>query len=70
MIQQVPDYSIAEIKKKAIYEVLTCESEVVVWFWEILEQMTLQERNRFSHFISARSVPPINFSLKIAPIKR
>uniref|UniRef100_A0A6B2L6T0 HECT domain-containing protein n=1 Tax=Arcella intermedia TaxID=1963864 RepID=A0A6B2L6T0_9EUKA len=51
--------NIFELKKNAIYEDVSSEEEHVKFFWQVLEELTTEEQEKFLRFAWARSrMPP------------
>lgn len=61
-----PDYSVEELQKGAIYEVLTGEDRRVQLLWRALEEATPLQRRFFLRFVSGRDRLPVK--LRILPL--
>ena len=58
MVVGVGDIDVQELQKMTQYEGFESDDQVIVWFWEILTEMTVSQRISFLQFATARSRLP------------
>jgi len=59
-----PDIDVNKLRGKAIYEGYTKEGRVIITFWEVLTEMTPNERCMFLRFVWGRSKLPASGDYK------
>jgi E3 ubiquitin-protein ligase HUWE1 len=60
MISGLPDVDVIDLKKNTDYSKYTESSQVIIWFWEILESFTQKERAEFLQFVTGSSKVPLD----------
>lgn len=59
LISGLPDIDIMDLKKNTEYNGYTEHSDVIKWFWEVLESYTGRERAEFLQFVTGTSKVPL-----------
>lgn len=58
MVVGVGDINVQELQKLTQYEGYEPDDQVIIWFWEMLNEMTVSQRIAFLQFATARSRLP------------
>lgn len=59
MLSGLPTVDIEDLKENVIYKNYSKSSPVILWLWEVLEELKNSERAEFIQFVTASSKVPI-----------
>ncbi len=59
MLSGLPTVDIEDLKENVIYKNYSKSSPVILWLWEVLEELNNSERAEFIQFVTASSKVPI-----------
>ena len=59
MLSGLPVVDIEDLKDNVIYKNYTKQSPVILWLWEVLEELNNSERAEFIQFITGSSKVPV-----------
>ena len=71
MVVGVGDVDVEELKKMTQYDGFEADDQVIVWFWEMLNEMSVSQRIAFLQFATARSrLPTFSHQSKLTVIDK
>ena len=59
MISGLPDIDIADLKRNTEYSNYTENTQVIVWFWQVIESFSAKERAEFLQFVTGTTKVPL-----------